>query len=174
MPKYLDEQMQQAADGESDIEDAAAFGQAEMARMAKVVLGKYGKVSEQMLKQRHIADRKNAQQSVRDSLAHWFKFFATNDKYKVVGSIILDNDKPEPPEICESAMKKRPLKGGILDDVMKRVGAMGGIFDGEKKAPVAPDAMPDFVKEALKKRAGTPEATQDQEDEADELVKDEL
>ena len=171
MPKYLDEQMQQAVDGESDIEGAAAFGQAEMARMAKAVLGKYGKVTEQQLKERRITDKIEAREGVQNSLIHWISFFAKNDKYDVVGSVIFDDDKPEPPELCEAAMRKRPLKGGILDDIMKKGGGMGGVYGGEKKPPVAPDAMPDFVRDALEKRTGHSENPRDEDE---DLVKDEL
>lgn len=171
MPKYLDEQMQQAADGESDIEGADAFGQAKMARMAKVVLAKYGKVTEKDIAKRRITDKMEAEQSVRDSLAHWIDFFTKNQKYEAVGNVVFDNHKPDPPELCEAAMKKRPLKGGILEDVMKRGGAMGGNNDGEKKPPVAPGAMPQFVKDAMTKREV---ATEDHDNEEDDLVKDEL
>lgn len=128
MPKYLDEQMQQAADGESDIEGAAAFGEAELARMAKVMMGKFGQVSEQEAARRRVADRERAEQSVKERLAHWVAFFAGNSKYRAVGHVILDSDKPAPPELCEEALKTRPVKGGMLDDVMKKGGAMGGIL----------------------------------------------
>ena len=45
MPKYLDEQMQKAADGETEIEGSEALGGAELTKMAKQVVSKYGRLS---------------------------------------------------------------------------------------------------------------------------------
>lgn len=135
MPKYLDEQMQQAADGEADIEGAAEFGHEELARMAKLMLGKFGKVSGEEMLKRRIADREEAEQRVRNQLAHWVQFFAANNKYPAVGEVVFDREKPAPPELCEEALKKRPQKGGRLDDILsKGGGGSEGIFGGGKMA----------------------------------------
>lgn len=134
MPKYMDEQMQQAAGGKADFDGAAEYGQEELARMAKVMMGKFGQASEEEMAKRRADDLVEAQQRVHDQLAQWVKFFAGNEKYEVVGRVIRDKEKPKPPALCEEALKKRPLKGGLLDDVMKN-GKFGGMPLGGKGSP---------------------------------------
>lgn len=174
MPRYLDEQMQHAADGESAVEDAAPFGQAELARMAKRVLKKYGKVSDEIAAERRRADSKAAEQSIRDSLSRWINFFTNSDKYEVIGTVIYDKDKPEPPALCEAALKKRPLKGGLLDDLMKRGKAVKGNDVGNRKSRGSPSVMPQTGEKASENSEGASEGTQDQVDDDEDLVKDEL
>jgi len=166
MPKYLDEQMQQAADGESDIEGAEAFGQAGLAEMAKQVVSKFGRVSKATIKERRVADREEAAQSVHAALEHWIKFFSNNSKYKVVGTVVHDSGKPEPPALCEAAFKKRPTKGGKLEGIMQGA-AMPGMAGGGDKAKGAAGAMPDFVKNG--QAAGSKSADKSEGEGKDEL-----
>ena len=146
MPTYLDEQMKKAADGESEIEGAAAFGAEKMAGMAKTVMEKFGvQLTTEEIERRRKVDEIEAEQSMHTGLAHWYSFFAKNDKYKIVGSVVLDQDKPEPPKLCEAALRKRPMKGGFLEAVLNMNGAaMGKPVDEEGAAPT-----PDFVKAAM-------------------------
>lgn len=178
MPKYLDESIQMAADGESDIPGAAAFGKEEMARMAKIVMKKFGekKVTKEIVERRRKEDAPGAKKSARDALEHWKAFFAGNDKYKVVGSVIHDTDKPDPPAPCEAAMQKRPIKGGAMAEFLKPGGAGDGVLPGGQKRT---GVMPDYVKEVIKNRKGGDEAegvrrdeVKDEDDE--DLVRDEL
>ncbi|KAK5110544.1 hypothetical protein LTR62_005736 [Meristemomyces frigidus] len=145
MPKYLDEQMQEAADGTSSIEgaDALGGGAAGLAKMAQQVVSKFGRLSEEALQARRVSDGEEAEASMHAALAHWFDFFNNNGKYSVVGTLVLDEGKPAPPEICEAAMKKRPVRGGLLEGVMN-AGAMPGMAGGG----AAEAKKPDFVKAA--------------------------
>lgn len=173
IPKYLDESVEQTADGKADIEGAEAYGMDEMARMAKVLIEKLGKVSPKEIKKRRKRDAEEAKQSVEDKLTHWINFFGNNQKYSVVGKVIHDKDKPAAPPICEAAMKKRPMKGGKLDDIMARAGK-AGIFSGEKQAPA--EEMPEFVNEYLHSKAGGAAKTMGHasNDDDEDLVRDEL
>ncbi|KAK4565994.1 hypothetical protein LTR86_003843, partial [Recurvomyces mirabilis] len=170
MPKYLDEQMQQAADGESDIEGADAFGGADLLKMAKQVVSKYGRVSKKAIDARRVTDREEAEQSAQAALAHWIKFFSDNSKYNVVGNVILDDSKPEPPVLCEAALRKRPVRGGKLDALMQAGMGMGGGGAGGGKKPAA--GMPDFVKNAGQKAANVLGGNKDSEQ--DDVGRDEL
>ncbi|KAF2485950.1 hypothetical protein BDY17DRAFT_290591 [Neohortaea acidophila] len=155
MPKYLDEQMEQAATGEADIEGGAEYGMAELAGMAQAVMQKLGKISDKEIARRRKEDIVEAKQAVQERLDHWTAFFAKNDKYKTVGRVVLDTDKPEPPKICAAALKKRPLKGGKLDKIMKAKGGAAGLMGGKGGAKAGAEGgdaanMPDFVKDKLK------------------------
>ena len=128
---------------------------------------------EEVKEKRRKEDEPEAKKSARDALEHWKGFFGKNDKYKVVGTVIHDSDKPDPPAPCEAAMKKRPIKGGVMADLLKRSGAVDGkIAGGAAKKPAA---MPDFVKNAAKKKNAAAEAKLGQPDDDDEdLIRDEL
>lgn len=171
MPKYLDESMERTAAGESDIEGAVEYGGEELAKMAQTILKKMGKVSEKEMAKRRKSDKKEAAEAVQTQLQHWFNFFNNNDKYTAVGKVIHDEKKPEPPALCEAALKKRPHKGGKLDDLVKRAGQAGGIFDGGKMPP--PEKMPDFVQDAMHKKRGV-HKTVSVDDDDENLVKEEL
>jgi hypothetical protein len=142
--------------------------------MAKVVVGKYGAVTDEMKAKRRKGDIVGARQSVHDALAHWVSFFANNKKYETVGTVVLDENKSAPPALCEAALKKRPLKGGILDDIMRKGGALGSAFGGEKKPSAEAGSMPDFVKDAIRMKAAEGAGAADGANEAEDLVKDEL
>ena len=173
MPKYLDEQVERTAEGDSDIEGSEAYGMDEMARMANVLMEKLGKVGPKEIQKRRKLDAEGAKKGIEEKLNHWFNFFKNNQKYSVVGKVIHDKNKPAAPAICEAAMKKRPMKGGKLDEIMQRAGK-AGIFEGEKQAPA--ESMPDFVNEHLHKKAGGAAKTagHPSNDEEEDLVKDEL
>ena len=172
-PKYLDEQVERTAQGDSDIEGSEAYGMDEMARMANVLMEKLGKVGPKEIQKRRKRDAEEAKKGVEDKLTHWINFFKNNQKYSVVGKVVHDKDKPAAPTICEAAMKKRPMKGGKLDEIMKRAGK-AGIFEGEKQAPA--ESMPDFVNEYLHKKGGGAAKTagHPSNDDEEDLVKDEL
>lgn len=174
LPRYLDEQVERTAEGNSDIEGAEAYGMEDMERMAKVLIDRLGKIGPKEIAKRRKQDAEEAEQAVQTKLTHWKKFFSNNDKYKVVGEVIHDEDKPAAPTICEAAMKKRPMKGGKLDDIMKRAGK-GGIFGGEKQAPA--ESKPEFVSEYMHKKAGGAAKTAghaSNDDDEEDLVRDEL
>lgn len=180
MPRYLDEQVQATADGTADIEGSETFPEGEMARMAKVVLEKFGKLSKKDIEKRRVDDKKEAKASVEQSIKYWFDFFKGNEKYSIVGTVVYDEKKAKAPELCEEALQKRPLRGGLLDDIMKAGASVGGNFGGERQEPVAPENMPDFVKDAMKKNreaSGQEPVYHDEEDDGEllnQMIRDEL
>ncbi|EME40024.1 hypothetical protein DOTSEDRAFT_74781 [Dothistroma septosporum NZE10] len=182
MNKYLDEQLQSAAEGDvSGLGDIGAMPNEMIGDMAKKAMERFGKVTEKDKEKRRTQDKIEAEAKVQETLAHWVKFFSGNAKYKVVGSVILE-DKPEPPAPCEAAMKKRPLKGGKLESLMGAMGPMvggGGAGAGAGKDNNAGE-MPAAVKEqiAKAKKAKEEAAAAEKADKADEddedLVHEEL
>ena len=72
-----------------------------------------------------------AEKAMEQALGKWVSFFASSGKYPVVGKVLREEGwektAPEPPAICENAMKKRPIRGGgKLDAVMNAPLKMGG------------------------------------------------
>jgi predicted heme/steroid binding protein len=175
MPRYLDEELETTASGTSAIEGAEAYGREELAMMARTILGKLGKVTEREKKDRRERDRVQALREVDEKIGKWLEFFHGNEKYDIVGTLVLDKDKPEAPVLCGSALRKRPLKGGKLDNFLKMAGGGAqGIFGAEKQP--SPGEMPAFVREGLKKRREEQAVgvRPGSEDDGDELVKHEL
>lgn len=174
MNKFLDEQLQSAAEGDlGELGEVGAMPLEMLGDMAKKAMERFGKVSESEKKKRRKQDKIEADAKVQETLAHWVKFFAGNPKYKVVGTVILE-DKPEPPKPCEAAMKKRPMKGGKLESMMGAMGPMMGA-DG-KAAGKAKDnkagEMPAAVKEQIAKaeKAKEEAAAAEKKDKAENVV----
>lgn len=120
LPKYLDEELEKAAEGEGMADlDIGMVSSEHVMKLAKEAARKLGKVSEAEKAKRRVEDEVEAKQKVHDTLAHWIRFFENNAKYSTVGSVIYDHENSKaPPEICEAALKKRPVKGGKLDSLM--------------------------------------------------------
>ena len=120
MPKYLDEELEKAADGEvADGLDLGMVSGEQIAKLSKEAARKLGKVSEDEKIQRRENDEVEAKQRVHDTLAHWIKFFENNSKYSIAGFVVYDDENSTaPPKLCEAALKKRPIKGGKLDSLM--------------------------------------------------------
>ena len=163
MAKYLDEQMEAAASGDYNDPSLNVLGSLpgdQLTVMAKKVTEKFGKVTAAEKKARRVEDKKEAEAKVQETLAHWIGFFSGNAKYKVVGTVIRDESRPEPPKPCEAAFMKRPIKAGKLESLVGNIGSMmGGGADDDKK--------PDFVK-----GKAAEEAKDDNDDE--DLVHEEL
>lgn len=152
MPKYLDEVMDDLASGKDveGMDDLGGMGLAkeQVAQMAKMSVDKTGGVSKKMRAKRREEDLVEAKGKVDEALKHWIGFF--EGKYAVVGTVEYDDkDTPEPPKICEKAMKKRPIKGGKLDSVMQ---GMAGMMGGAGADGKGTEGMPDFVKDKLKQK----------------------
>ncbi|SMR60380.1 unnamed protein product [Zymoseptoria tritici ST99CH_1E4] len=160
-PKWMDEQLEDVAEGNfsDDLGDVGKMPQDMMAKMAKQAMEKFGKVDKAEKKKRRKTDQKEADDKVQETLQHWVKFFEGNAKYKLVGSVIRDETRPDPPKPCKKAMEKRPMKGGKLEALTGKIGGAGagagmaGMFGGgaaaggDAKKPKA--EMPDNVKQML-------------------------
>ncbi|SMY28837.1 unnamed protein product [Zymoseptoria tritici ST99CH_1A5] len=160
-PKWMDEQLEDVAEGNfsDDLGDVGKMPQDMMAKMAKQAMEKFGKVDKAEKKKRRKTDQKEADDKVQETLQHWVKFFEGNAKYKLVGSVIRDETRPDPPKPCKKAMEKRPMKGGKLEALTGKIGGAGagagmaGMFGGgaaaggDSKKPKA--EMPDNVKQML-------------------------
>ena len=168
MPKYMDEEMQKAASGEMVTELGDVIGKEQFTVLAKKAIEKFGKVGEEEMARRREEDVVEAQKKIRETLEHWLKFFSNNSKYRMVGSMVLDKKKEPPPRLCEAALKKRPVKGGKLEGLMKMA----------EKTENLEGKMPDFVKQKLKERQEPTkqqeEENEENEDDDDFLYKDEL
>ena len=146
MPRYLDEELEKfKSGGDFDLDLGGMIPREQIVAMADAALKRLGTVTDSQKAARRKEDEAEAKQKVHDTLAHWVAFFANNAKYEAVGAVVYDEDgTPAPPALCESAMKKRQIKGGLLDSLMD-VSAMG-----RKNDPAAADKeMPDFVKARL-------------------------
>ncbi|KJX99885.1 hypothetical protein TI39_contig348g00024 [Zymoseptoria brevis] len=160
-PKWMDEQLEDVAEGNfsDDLGDVGKMPQDMMAKMAKQAMEKFGKVDKAEKKKRRKTDQKEADDKVQETLQHWVKFFEGNAKYKLVGSVIRDETRPDPPKPCKKAMEKRPMKGGKLEALTGKIAGAGagagmaGMFGGgaaaggDSKKPKG--EMPDNVKEML-------------------------
>jgi predicted heme/steroid binding protein len=145
MPKWMDEEIQDAADGKSSPDSAVP---PELVAQAEKVLKKIGKVSREEKKRRRVEDGEEVKREIEKAMKHWVDFFRNNPKYGEVGRVLGRKPLPEDrkdPGLCEEALKKRPVKGGNFEKVMGAAtgmgmgGAAGGGEDVLKKAP-------DFVK----------------------------
>jgi predicted heme/steroid binding protein len=145
MPKWMDEEIQDAADGKSSADSTLS---PELVAQAAKALKKIGKVSEKEKRRRRVEDREEVGREIEKAMKHWVDFFRNNPKYKEVGRVVGRKPLPEDrkvPGLCEEALKKRPVKGGNFEKVMGA--AMGMGMDGS--AAAAGDALkkaPDFVK----------------------------
>ncbi|KAL1620538.1 hypothetical protein SLS56_009611 [Neofusicoccum ribis] len=177
-PLWLDEALQDAADGAPVAADAAALFPAanvppgttlpeHLREQARKALARMpgGRVGEEERAERREADEREAREAVERALGKWVQFFGASGKYPVVGRMASEGgeeeEKGEPPALCEKARKKRPIKGGRLEPMMgmmqKMMGGAGagagagaaGAGAGQKGSP---GQMPDFVKQMLEQR----------------------
>lgn len=186
MPKYLDEMLEDVADGnfEGDLGAVGAMPQEMLQEMAKKSIARFGKVSKKEKAKRRVSDKKEAEEKAQEVLAHWFGFFSKSEKYQIVGEVVRREDLPEPPKPCAKAMEKRPMKGGKLESMM---GAMGGVMgatmgkggpaQGQDKGKAG--EMPAAVKEQIEKakqkakEATGADKTEEQEPEPVKVTEDE-
>ena len=127
MPKYMDEEFADVAEGKQ-IGDGAVEG---MREKAAEVLKKVGKPSKKERARRREADLPEAMEKAEQALGKWVGFFAKGGKYPVVGKMIREDgweeSAPKPPELCDAARKKKPVRGGgKLDALMNMPMKMGG------------------------------------------------
>jgi predicted heme/steroid binding protein len=140
MPKWMDEEIQDAADGKSSADSSLP---PELVAQAVKALKKIGKVSKKEKKRRRGEDREEAGREIEEAMKHSVDFFRNNPKYKEVGKVVGRKPLPEDrkdPGLCEEALKKRPVKGGNFETVMGlgmgmgMGGAAGGGGDALKKS----------------------------------------
>ncbi|EKG13684.1 hypothetical protein MPH_09150 [Macrophomina phaseolina MS6] len=167
-PLWLDEALQDAADGAPVSGDAAALFPAasvpagttlpeKLREQARAALARMpgGRVTEQERAERRVEDEREARAAVDKALGKWVGFFAASGaKYPVVGRMVFDRVEvdEEPPALCEKARKKRPIKGGRLESVM---GMMSKMMGGGAAPGAGGDGkaqMPDYVKQMLQQR----------------------
>lgn len=122
MPRWLDEEMEAAAEGRvaGDLGD----GVEGVVERAKAVVGRVGVVGEEERVRRREADVVEAREAVERALGHWVGFFEGSGKYPVVGYVD-ERERVrggEVPELCEAALKKRPVRGGKLQAVLDAAG----------------------------------------------------
>jgi predicted heme/steroid binding protein len=146
MPRYLDEELEKASKGGAlDLNLGglmSMFPREQIAGMAEKAVKRLGTVSAEQKAARRKKDRLEVKQKVHDALAHWVGFFANNAEYEAVGKVVLDhNATSEPPKLCQTALEKRPLNGGLLDAMMD-VARMGRRSDGKAERD-----LPDFIKQ---------------------------
>ncbi|KAF2723480.1 cytochrome b5 [Polychaeton citri CBS 116435] len=146
MPKYLDEDLQNAADGKISEDDAAsgALPIEQLKDKAAQVIQKFGRTSKKEIARRQEADRPEAEERVEEAIAHWYNFFDGNPKYTKVGTVVRDPSvtREAPPPLCEKARKKRPIKGGKLEAILNAAGNVGGQGAGQAGAA---EGKPAFV-----------------------------
>lgn len=152
MPKYMDEELTDAANGKTDQPDA-------LREQAAQVIKKFGKVGKKERARRRDADLPEAKEAIERALAHWVNFFASSEKYARVGKVVREEgweeSAPAPPAICDEARKKKPIRGGKMDSFMNKNMMMGGadgrgmVREGDEGVRIG--EMPDFVKEKLAK-----------------------
>lgn len=138
MPKYMDEELADAAEGKT----GADSNLGDLKDQARKVIERFGKPSRKDRERRRKDDKPEAQKALDAALGKWVSFFAGSGKYPEVGKVIREEgweeSAPEPPEICEEAMRKRPIRGGGgLDAIMNMPMKMGG------DAGVVPDTSND-------------------------------
>ena len=146
LPKYMDAELADAADGKGEAADALRV-------QARQVIEKFGKVTKKERRKRLEEDTPEALEKVEAALAHWVKFFSASGKYAKVGKVVREEGweetAPAPPALCEAAKKKRPIRGGgKLDALMNAKMKMGG-EEGEEYAGKT-EEVPDFVRQKLK------------------------
>lgn len=146
MPRYLDEELEKVSTGGAlDLNLGGMLNvlpREQIVGMAEKAVARLGTVSAEQKAARREHDRREAKQKVHDALAHWVGFFANNPKYEAVGKVVLDHGaSPAPPKLCQAALEKRPLKGGLLDAMMD-VARMGRRSDGKAERD-----MPDLIKQ---------------------------
>lgn len=174
MPKWMDEALEKIANGEEAEEmDVGAMPAEMMKNMAEKAMERFGKVSKKEKEKRRKQDVVEAEEKVQETLKHWVGFFAGNSKYKVAGTVVRDETRPEPPRPCKKAFEKRPLKGGKLEGVMGN--AMAGMMGGKGAAEAAGAAgagkgggkkgeMPAHIKEKIAKEKKEKKEEEDDED----------
>ena len=140
MPKWMDEEMEDAAAGESAelIPDAVKA-------QASALVAKFGKVSKKERRERREEDAEQVRVKIEEALSHWVNFFRNNPKYKEVGEVVGRKPLPEDREeigLCADALKKRPVKGGKFEKLLGQAMGMGMNGQGDDKA----EKRPDFVR----------------------------
>jgi len=147
MPKWMDEEIQDAADGKSSADSTLP---PELVAQAAKALKEIGKVSKEEKKRRRVEDREEVEREVEKAMKHWVDFFRNNPKYKEVGRVVGRKPLPEDrkdPGLCEEALKKRPVRGGNFEKVMVAAMGMGvGLRGAAGGAGDALEKAPDFVK----------------------------
>lgn len=149
LPKWMDEEMEEAAAGLSKEPMINALGD-----QAKAMVDKFGKVSKKEKKKRREEDAEEVKKSIDQAMGHWMNFFKGNPKYKEVGVVVGREELPEDREdigLCEEALKKRPVKGGKFEALMQQSANLAGQAkkpDGKKADGGAKikGGKPDWVK----------------------------
>lgn len=147
LPVWMDERMEEAAAGRSDDKAMNALGD-----QAKAMIDKFGKVSKKEKSRRREEDAEEAKKGIEQAMGHWMNFFKGNPKYREVGVVVGREDLPEDREdvgLCEEALKKRPIKGGKLEGLMKQNANLAGQGKAGKKADPGPKikgGKPEWVK----------------------------
>jgi predicted heme/steroid binding protein len=167
-PTYLDEQLEDVHFGRWDPASAAEhfkFPAATMKQLAKRAMERLGSVTDGEKAKRRAEDPITAQKNLDAALKKWTSFFASSDKYPVIGRVVLDEEgTPAPPKICEAAKKKKPFVGGKMDALMGNLnldtglkaaakhmgqekvdGAEGNGEEGQEEEEEFPKGMPDHV-----------------------------
>jgi hypothetical protein len=85
MPKWMDEEIQDAADGKSSADLSLP---PELVAQAAKALKKIGKVSKKEKKRRRMEDRKEVEREIEKAMKHWVDFFRNNPKYKEVARVV--------------------------------------------------------------------------------------
>jgi len=140
MPKWLDEEIEAAAAGNEGVLGEDKTGA--LKEQALKALQRVGKVGQEEKAKRRTEDTQTAKVEMDKALKHWVDFFKNNKRYLEVGKVVGRAPLPEsrkPIPLCDTAMKKRPVKGGKLGAAMEK--AIGGAGAGK-----AAGGMPDFVK----------------------------
>lgn len=146
-PRYMDEDIERAASEDFDLPGLDMIP----LDMKQKLFDRVGRVTKKERARRREEDVVEAAEAADKALAHWVQFFAGNSKYSAVGKVDTSGRvKVAPPEICEAAMKKRPIKGGKLDKMLNMPGSLAGV--GNQAAAGAADpmgAMPESVKQKI-------------------------
>jgi hypothetical protein len=142
MPKWMDEEIQDAADGKSSADLSLP---PELVAQAAKALKKIGKLSKKEKKRRmEDGEEVEVERKIEKAMKYWVDFFRNNPKYKEVGRVVGRKPLPEDrrdPGLCEDALKKRSVKRGNFEKVMGAAmgigmgGATGGGGDALKNAP---------------------------------------
>lgn len=118
LPVWMDERMEEAAAGVSDDQAMNALGD-----QAKAMVARFGKVTKKEKARRRAEDAEEVKKAIDQVMGHWMNFFKNNPKYKEIGVVVGREELPEDRDdigICEEAMKKRPVKGGKFEAMMKQ------------------------------------------------------
>jgi len=144
LPKWMDEEMEEAALGLSKEKMINALGD-----QARALVDKFGKVSEKEKAKRREEDAEDVRKGIEQAMGHWMNFFKNSPKYKEVGVVVGREELPEDREdigVCEEALKKRPVKGGKFQALMQQNAAIADKAKRGASGEVKKGKKPDFVK----------------------------